>query len=102
MLWVPVPSAGKATVGHAFAVAADVVDAARQGERREKRACCVADVKGGAERAYWGVVPCAWPVEEPEAENDPPPTALREAVGFTLGRKRGSQDRRDVRDRGVF
>ena len=44
----------------------------------------------------------AWPVEESEAENDSPAAALCEPLGLTLGGERGSQDRRDVGDRGVF
>ena len=64
-----------------------------------------------AASATWSVAPSertgqfvsgAWTVEESEAKNDSPAAALCKPVGLTLGGQRGSQDRRNVADRGVF
>ena len=60
--WTPAGGVRKATVGYAFAIAADVVDPAGEGEGCEQRAGRVGDVEGGAERADRRFVPGAWAV----------------------------------------
>ena len=93
---------GEELVRDTLPVTADVVDAARQRQRREERAPCIGDVQRGAEVAHRLVVPGARAVEQPESQDDASSAGAREPLSLLLGGERGAQDRQDLADRRVL
>jgi DNA-binding CsgD family transcriptional regulator len=99
---MPPGEAGEALGRDTLSVTADVVDAARQRQRREERAPGVGDVQRGAELGKRPVVAGAGAVEQPQSQDDAASAGAREAFGLLLGGERRAQDRRDLADRRVL
>ena len=102
MLRVPSGGPGEALVRDTLPVTADVVDAARQRERREERAPGIGDVQRGAEVGHRRVFAGARAVEQPQSQDDAASAGAGEALGLLLGGERGAQERQDLADRRVL
>jgi hypothetical protein len=91
----PASRFGKAAVTHALPVAAHVIDAAGDVERRQQRTGGVLGVQRGPEGRARMVFPGARAVEKPEAQDHTAPDG-RKPGGLLFGGQRGTQDDRNL------
>src|SRR5262249_56989591 len=90
-LGMPSDGLGEALARNALPVTANVVDAARQRERREERVSGVGHVQRGAELGQRRILARSRTVEQPHSKHDAPSAGPGESVRLLLGRERGEQ-----------